>query len=207
MRARTLVFTAFIAFIALACNRESPTAPALPIDPLDPTAAAVLTGRTVDPNGTPVPNVALRVARLDRTFGSTTSGEDGSFRVEGLHPGPYAILLTVNGGPENSGGLIQLVSGVNTHDVLVSACKVPYGTVRDASTGRPIAGAKVAIFYLETLTDANGRYRLDFGCEYVPGSTIVMSAEHPEYERSEILSRASFLCTCARDFLLTRRRS
>lgn len=203
MRPRLLLLAVLI---ALACNRESPTAPTLPTDPLDPTAAAVLTGRTVDPNGTPVPNVALRVSSGYRTVGRTTSGDDGTFRVEGLHPGSYSILLSVNGGAEEGTGLVRLVSGVNTRDVLVSACKVQYGTVRDASTGRPIAGAKVTIFYLETLTDANGQYRLDFGCQYVPGSTIRMTAEHPDYHPGEAMTRASFLCTCAMDFLLTRRR-
>ncbi|HYK03205.1 MAG TPA: carboxypeptidase-like regulatory domain-containing protein [Thermoanaerobaculia bacterium] len=203
MRARTLLFAALI---ALACNRESPTAPGLPIDPLDPAASAVLTGRTVDPNGTPVPNVVLRVSSGDRTVGRATSGDDGTFRFEGLHPGALSILLTANGGAEQGAGLVRLVSGVNTRDVLVSACKIPYGTVRNASTGHPIAGAKVTIFYLETLTDANGQYRLDFGCQYVPGSTIRMTAEHPDYQPSETLTRASFLCTCALDFLLTRRR-
>jgi hypothetical protein len=102
-----------------------------------------------------------------------------------LHPGTYSILLSVNGGAEQSGGLIRLVSGVNARDVLVSACKLQYGTVRDAATGRSIAGAKVTIFYLETLTDANGHYRLDFGCNYVQGSTIILSAEHPDYQRSQ----------------------
>lgn len=202
MRARIFLFAALI---ALACNRESPTSPGFPSDPLDPAASSVLAGRTIDPAGAPVANVTLRILSGDRTVGTATSGDDGSFRIEGLHPGSHGVRYSVNGGPEQSGGGIRLVSGVNAQDVLVSACLIPYGTVRDASTGRPIAGAKVSIYYLETLTDANGHYRLNFGCAPVPGSTIVMSAEHPDYVRAETLTRASFLCTCAWDFLLMRR--
>jgi hypothetical protein len=201
MRTRILLFAALA---ALACNRELPTAPGLPTDPTGPPAAVFL-GRTVDPNGTPVPNVMLSLMLSDRIMGTAMSASDGSFRIEGIAPGNYAILLRVNGGAEQGGGLIKLLDGLNPHDVLVSACKVQYGTVRDAATGRPIAGAKVTIFYLDTVTDANGRYQLDFGCEYVPGSTIIMSAEHPDYERSQTLNRASFLCTCVWDFLLTHR--
>jgi hypothetical protein len=197
MRPRVLFL---IALLTLACNRESPTAPRLPFE-----GPAVFLGRTVDPSGNAVPNVTVRVAALDRVGGTATSGNDGSFRIENLAPGGYNVLLQANGGPEQSGGLIRLLSGLNPQDVLVSTCKVQYGTVRDAATGRPIAGAKVTIFYLDTLTDANGHYQLDFGCEYVPGSTITMTAEHPDYQPSQILTRASFLCTCAYDFHLQHR--
>jgi hypothetical protein len=200
MRALLLLVTV----TALACNHELPTSPGQPTDPTAP-AAAVFLGRTVDPTGAPVANVTLNLMASDRIIGTATSATDGSFRIDGIAPNSYTILLHVNGGPEQSGGLIRLLGGLNPHDVLVSTCKIPYGTVHDAATGRPIAGAKVTIFYLDTTTDANGRYQLDFGCEYVPGSTIIMRAEHPDYEPSQTLNRASFLCTCAWDFLLTHR--
>ena len=86
----------------------------------------------------------------------------------------------------------------------MSDCRIPYGTVRDAATGAPIAGAKVTIAFNETTTNANGHYQIDFGCDFVQGSTIVMRAEHPDYAPSQTLTRASFLCTCLFDFHLTR---
>jgi hypothetical protein len=200
---RALLLLATVA--TLACNHELPTSPGQPNDPTAPPSAAVFLGRTVDPTGAPVANVTLTLMASDRIAATAISGTDGSFRIDGIAPNNYTILLHVNGGPEQSGGLIRLLGGLNPHDVLVSTCIVPYGTVRDAATGRPIPGAKVTIFYLDTTTDANGRYQLDFGCEYVPGSTIRMTAEHPDYQKSETLTRASFLCTCAWDFLLTHR--
>lgn len=194
-----------ITLLALACNHELPTSPGQPNDPTGPPSAAVFLGRTVDPTGTPIPNVTLNLMTGDRLIAAATSGADGTFRIDGIAPSTYTILLRVNTGPEQNGGVIRLLLGLNAQDVLVSSCIVPYGTVRDATTGRPILGAKVTIHYLETTTDANGRYRLDFGCAPVQGSTITMRAEHPDYEPSQTLTRASFLCTCAWDFLLTRR--
>jgi hypothetical protein len=204
MRPRLLLVVILPLLAALACNHELPTSPGQPNDPTAPSAAVFL-GRTVDPNNTPVPNVTLKLMASDRIAATAISGTDGSFRIDGIAPNNYTILLRVNGREEQGGGLIRLLAGLNPHDVVVSICKLPYGTVRDAATGRPIAGAKVTIFYLQTVTDANGRYQLDFGCDYVPGSTIIMRAEHPDYEPSQTLNRASFLCTCAWDFLLTHR--
>jgi hypothetical protein len=200
MRPRALLIAAFI---ALACNHESPTSPGLPSDPF--TRPAALLGNTVDRSGTPVANVEVRLTANDVLAGRAVSGNDGSFRIDDLQAGTYAVRLRVDGGAEQDGGRVSLLGGTNRHDVLVSACIIPYGTVRDAVTGLPIAGAKVRIFFRETTTDAAGRYKIDFGCEYVPGSTITMNAEHPDYLPMQTLTRASFLCTCAYDFLLTHR--
>lgn len=201
MRPRILV----VLLLALACNRELPTSPNSPGQPSDPFSRASLTGHTVDPTGKPVPHVIVAIYKGDAIQGTTVSGDDGSFAFQGLSAGLHSLLLRVNNGPEQRGGTVQLLLGANAHDVVVSSCIVPYGTVRDASTGRPIMGAKVTIFGRESVTDVNGRYQIDFGCEYVQGSTIIMKAEHPDYETSQTLTRASFLCTCAWDFLLKRR--
>jgi hypothetical protein len=48
--------------------------------------------------------------------------------------------------------------------VNVAKCIARYGTVVDAHTGRPIAGAQVTLVGKSTITDALGWYRHDFGC-------------------------------------------
>jgi len=202
---RAAILTLLSVTLAIACNRESPTAP--PVSPTPPPAAkATLEGRTIAPNGAPVANVAIRViSAFDKVLATTVSDAEGRFTVSGLEPASYNLMLRAGNAEEQSAGRVRLIAGTNVHDLLVSTCKVPYGTVRDEATGQPIAGAKVTIFYLETITDQNGHYQVDFGCDYVQGSTIIMSAEHPDYERGQTLSRASFLCTCAWDFLLKRK--
>jgi len=202
MRAPVLILIALLSF---ACNNdESPTAPGGP--PNDPFARAVLFGRTLDANGTPVPEVTLSISTGSGTTAHlTTSGPDGQFEFEAVTPGAYALTFRMKDGQAQNGGGVRLFSGPNQHDVLVGSCRLPYGTVRDAETGRAIAGATVSIFSRTTTTDANGHYQIDFGCGAVEGSTIIMSAAHPDYQPAQTLTRASFLCTCAYDFLLTRR--
>jgi hypothetical protein len=194
---------AFFLLLFLGCNgHESPTAPTEPIPPA--TLGAVLTGRTLDPAGNPLGGVKLTLHGPDSPAGTATSNGEGFFAFAPVPPGGYGFTIADNG-IERGGGFFQLLPGLNTHDVLVTRCIIPYGLVRDAATGRPIAGAKVTIFFRETTTDASGRYAVDFGCAPVVGSTIVIRAEHPDYQPSQTLSRASMLCSCSYDFLLTHR--
>lgn len=190
-----------------ACNYDSPTAPGPPNDAGAASGFATFTGRTVDPNGVPLPNTRLGIgaAATGRVAYTTTSDANARFEFQRIPPGLYTLFFNVDSPEPSSGGNIRLLAGLNTHDVHVSNCIVPYGTVRDAGTGAPIAGAKVTIFGRETATDAGGHYQIDFGCNFVQGSTIVMRAEHPQYEPSETLTRASFLCTCRFDFNLKHR--
>ncbi|HYO74911.1 MAG TPA: carboxypeptidase-like regulatory domain-containing protein [Thermoanaerobaculia bacterium] len=195
-------FPLLASVLTVSCHRESPTAPAPPAS----TTSAQFVGRTLDPQGVPVPNVELSIMSESNVVSArVVSDAEGRFTIAGLQPGGYGVSFRVNGGREQHGGSVRLFAGTNIHNVLVSSCRVPYGTVRDATTGRPIAGAKVTIFHRESVTDGNGHYQIDFGCGAVQGSTMTMSAEHADYERAQTLTRASFLCTCAYDFLLKRR--
>ena len=61
--------------------------------------------------------------------------------------------------------------------VNVGTCIARYGTVVDAHTARPIAGAQVTLVGKSTMTDALGWYRLDVGCPSTPplsGNTTFM---------------------------------
>lgn len=185
MRLRYLFVLAFLLF---ACNHESaPTAPAVD---------AMLTGRAMTPSGAPVPNVQLTLEG-GGTTSSANTGADGSFTFQNMPPGTYNVKI----GTRRAGSL-RLVRGNNVHDLLVTDCIVPHGVVRDARTGRPLAGARVRIHSMETTTNAAGWYQVDFGCAGVPGSTITLSASRSGYQTAEQLSRASFLCGCSFDFFL-----
>lgn len=62
-----------------ACNRESPTAPHVSPDPTP--ALAALTGRTIDPHGTPVPNVTIRIiSSSDAVVGTTVRTDRDDLR-------------------------------------------------------------------------------------------------------------------------------
>jgi Carboxypeptidase regulatory-like domain len=184
----------------LACNHRSPTEPVPP--PIPAEGVASFSGRTIDPAGAPVPNVeiALTPSTGVTPAYSTRSDAAAHFALDRVKPGAYIVTLRDQGA-----GIVKLLPGNNVQDLLFSNCKVPFGTVRDAATGRPIAGAKVTIFARETRTDASGHYQIDFGCAFVQGGTIVWTVEHPDYQTAQITSRASTLCTCAFDFLLERR--
>jgi len=198
MRSRILLLAAVL---GLACNGESPTEPR----PGDAPPQAVFQGYTIDPQGNRVARVTVSLIGPGDAVAAATSDGDGAFRFAAVVPGTYFLKIRPEGGEEQSAGRVLLMAGVNTHYVLVSTCRVPYGSVRDSLNGHPIAGAKVTIFNRETLTDSAGYYRIDFGCDFVSGSTIVMRAEHGNYHPSETLTRASGLCTCSYDFLLKRR--
>lgn len=189
--------------LLLGCNDGSES-PKSPTDPLGPPVQAVLTGRTLDPAGNPVAAVVLTLYADDRVAATATSRADGSFTFEPVAPRAYGLSLRVDGS-EQGVGMVRLLPGLNPRDVLVTRCLIPYGTVRDSVTGRPIAGVRVTLFGRESITDGEGRYRLDFGCAPVPGSTIILRAEHPDYETFESLMRASGLCSCSHDIVLVRR--
>jgi hypothetical protein len=75
-------------------------------------------------------------------------------------------------------------------------CAVRYGTLTDARTGLPVAGATVNVGTgLRATSAADGWYVLDFGC---PGATrglgtVVMGVAHRNYQqRSVVLGRGVF---------------
>jgi hypothetical protein len=187
-------------FLLSSCNgREH----ALPTEPNPaPSTTSTVVGRvlTLDTHQ-PMPNVVVSFTSAASVVSQTSTDAEGRYSFTGLEPGFYSVRAA-----EKSTGSVHLTAGVNAHDLFVAAdsrCIVPYGTVRDARTGKPIGGAKVTIFNQETTTAADGTYSIDFGCPgFVLGSTITISAKANGYVDYSIFSRASFLCTCSYDILL-----
>jgi len=70
-----------------------------------------------------------------------------------------------------------------------AACISRYGTLVDARTLRPIAGATVYLAGNEVVSGFDGWYRLDFGCPSTrqSGNTTYMVITHPNYARREVV--------------------
>ena len=125
---------------------------------------------------------------LDFTTNAGVPGASIDFYIEGLPTiassvrtdaaGRYSVTLTrgvkyhprINGPDVDSNrGTIIPVAKDTEADYLINGgtCIVFYGTVRDAVTGEPVAGATVGFdrFALQSAqTAADGSYRIDLGC-------------------------------------------
>jgi len=186
--------------LALAsCSETTPTAPT-PVAPATGPAAIRISGRLVDyqsgqsVGGTTiawhpmVPNVATPTL-------SVTADTSGHFEIEL----PAADTLGTFGfqiqtGPINfQSGVVRVPGKRLQTELLVNGgpCAARYGFVFDAVTRQPIAGARV-VRAGSGVTDANGYYRIDIGCEprdsfYWGIGTTTISVQHPSYEGTFML--------------------
>jgi hypothetical protein len=119
----------------------------------------------------------------------------GSYRLS-LMTGEYHVWID-----NVYSGLARVRKGVNRIDLLAhdAGCTVRYGTVGDASTGRPIVGASVSLVGVTATSGSDGTYRLDFGCRgpFAFSGTIEMAVTRSGYQdrtvpmgRGENLTRA-----------------
>lgn len=116
---------------------------------------------------------------------SAMTGSDGTFRIE-IPPGTH--IVTVNGELATTLRVLRSVTG---SDILAGAgdCSAIYGFVTDARSGRPLPGATVSAGRTQT-TDANGWYRMDFGCgSDVSFNTLIMGFTKPAYEPHSFSTR------------------
>ena len=172
MRAIAAVACA-IAFAA-ACDGR-PTAG--PTGPTGPTVDVPVSGRVLDfGTNAGVPNVGVVLG--DST---TVTDANGSYRMTVPSIGSFVAVVdgryvggTRVNGPDYPGDLF----------VNWGRCIGRYGTVTDARTLRPIAGASVAVGSYRVVTDVDGWYRADRACVGdISGGTGsgAIRASHPEY--------------------------
>jgi hypothetical protein len=126
-----------------------------------------IAGDAVDERGNPVPSYLLAI----ESFVASTEGprtvppsrqarpiQDarGAFTLDDLMPGKYVLTASAEGRPPAKTGVIEVESGRTTHHVHLVLAKgaTLSGTVIDAETRRPIAGATVALDAM-TSTTAN----------------------------------------------------
>ena len=194
---RTSIATILAAALAtISCSDKTPTAPTT-VTPGTATATVRVTGRIVDySSGLGVPNYSVRWwAGSNSRFniGSTNlnsvTDASGRFYVDvpvkdDFAPLTDSLLFEI---PSASGAMrIPSKSVETTLLVNPGTCAARYGYVYDASTRMPIAGARV-LRAGSAMTDANGYYRIDIGCEqrdalYWGIGTTTISASHPSYQ-------------------------
>ncbi|OLC42250.1 MAG: hypothetical protein AUH43_23075 [Acidobacteria bacterium 13_1_40CM_65_14] len=94
-------------------------------------------------------------------------------------------------------------------DFLVRAgtCVSRYGTLVDARTLRPVAGATVSLTGSKTTSGADGWYRIDLGCptSNPVGGTTEMTVEHPSYVPRSVIVGRGVVGVTRRDLDLERR--
>jgi hypothetical protein len=87
-------------------------------------------------------------------------------------------------------------------------CIACYGTVSDARTLRPIAGATVAFGTKRVITEKDGWYRLDLACltgPRPPGGTTFIYVSHLDYDRLDALVGRGIAGAYRTDYELQRR--
>jgi RNA polymerase sigma factor (sigma-70 family) len=129
--------------------------------------AASLTGRITDATtGVPVSGVALFGAfdenRSERVTG--VSGDDGTFVLDGLPAGTLSIDVLPQHHEAQLRREVVLRGGETAHlDVVLQRGGTVFGTVTDAASGQPIAGAEISAgwtFQKVVRTDVAGSYRM-----------------------------------------------
>ena len=85
----------------------------------------------------------------------SVTGGSGTYQLS-LMPGRYHVWVDAA-----YRGEAWVRSGVNHTDLFVhdGGCATRYGTIADAGTGRPIAGATVSLLGVTATTGADGTYR------------------------------------------------
>ena len=177
------------------CTSEQPLEPtflgaAVPSGSSKPLQTIAVSGRVLDwRTGAGVQNVAVEMGGV-----RTVSGAGGLYTIMLPSPGAYDPIV---------GGLSTGVSHVPgpsyRGDFLTNSgnCVSRYGTIANARTGRPIAGATVSLASQQTTTDADGWYRIDLGCPAngLPGfNTTFMTIEKAGYVKySQIADRGVYL--------------
>jgi hypothetical protein len=172
--------------LLVACTDTNP--PTTPAPYVPPTAALRVSGRLIDFH-TAQGVAGMEMRWLPFTaggpqFASVTAVSDttGAFQVDL----PVAERFSLQFSSPGQSGLV-IVPGKQLDTTLLvnpGTCAARYGTVIDAVTRQPIAGARVSRARTAE-TDAHGYYRIDIGCDpkadWGFGTTIV-SVQHPAYE-------------------------
>ena len=127
--------------------------------------------------------------------------------------GTYELALPRTGYYTASvdGAIVGTVYGVGSAyrgDLFVAgaSCVSRFGTVTDAETSRPVAGATVTVVNGTAVTGSDGWYRIDLGCSGPIGSgTTFMHVTHPKYVPLEQVAGRGVNGVHRRDLLLERK--
>ncbi|MDQ0383180.1 MSCRAMM family protein, partial [Amycolatopsis thermophila] len=130
------------------------------------TAEVALTGR-VSSGQRPLPEATLTLTdRVGAQVSRARTGADGGFRLTGLVPGTY-VLIVSRPGFQPYATAVEAGTGPGTPlEVTLEAATSVHGVVRDRHSGRPIATAAVTAVgpsgevIASTVSDPDGGYRI-----------------------------------------------
>jgi hypothetical protein len=161
-------------------DRQQPTAP------MEPTTGPMsVRGRIVDFNSqTAVPGARVVFAHYAQSGAltedtSAISDANGAYVAQLAAPGTFLAL--VDG---SFAGSARITGRAYHGELFVNGgpCVARYGTIADARTLRPVAGAAVVVGGGSAVTDVDGWYRIDLGCSGSIGfNTAILTVAHTDY--------------------------
>jgi hypothetical protein len=118
-------------------------------------SASTLTGTVTDAvAGTPVSGATVSAGTA-----SASTNANGVFTITGLAPGTYTATASATGYAAQSASVTITAASTTTQNFALSPNPGTIsGTVTDAATGAPIAGATVSYSGGSAITDGNGNY-------------------------------------------------
>ncbi|MEU0470281.1 carboxypeptidase-like regulatory domain-containing protein [Amycolatopsis sp. NPDC006131] len=129
------------------------------------TAEVTLSGR-VRSGRRALPDVTLTLTdRVGAQVARARTAADGSFRLGGLAPGNY-VLIVARAGFQPQATVVAVEAGAAPLDVTLEPATSVRGVVRDRHSGRPIATAAVTAVgaggevIASTVSDPDGGYRI-----------------------------------------------
>lgn len=160
-------------------------------------APGIIEGVVVDERGAPVPSYLLGVESFTPAHesrgapgGRTSTYESpaGTFQLGGLDSGRYVLTVSAEGRPPTRSESIEVEAGRTTSNVRIVLARGARltGVVTDDATGRPIAGATVALdsatwtganAIKAVSSDGNGAYALEGVPPQGPFSVRISSPE------------------------------
>lgn len=144
-------------------------------------AGGRIEGSVVDEQGAPIPKFMLAVEKFIGSDGDdegsngrarTVENEKGEFTMESATPGKYVLSVSVEGRPPARSSLFEVESGRPVTGIQITVTKgaALTGTITDAATRKPIAGARVELDSVTSsgvssipsvTTDDSGAYTLE----------------------------------------------
>ena len=113
-------------------------------------------------------------------LGSASATTDTAGRFVVRLPGAGYYAVTFDTLPGHAAAIVRYAAAADLF-VMPEGCNwIRYGTIVDAATGRPIAGARISASGKSAVSGADGSYFLDWGCSSPAGArnTVV---EHAAY--------------------------
>jgi energy-converting hydrogenase Eha subunit B len=193
------IVTLSLIVLTCGCSHEPPTGPTR--------GSFSISGRVVDYR-TQAPIAGGRVEfNIDGSptlIASSTTDASGSYVL--TVPASGTFVVTVNG---SIVGVALVNRPTYRGDLLVNGadCASRYGTLTDARTARPVAGATVTLAGGTATSDADGWYRIDLGCPASTGfGTTFLSVTHPDYAATQRVAGRGVQGVSRLDVELERRR-